>query len=69
MQQGTVIDLDALLALAAARLGTEHGLPMADGVILATARGRSAVLWTLDADFKGLPGVEYRQQRSSGGAG
>ena len=69
MQQGTVIDLDAPLALAAARLSTEHRLPMADSVILATARSHSAVLWTQDADFKGIPGVEYRKQRSSGETG
>ena len=62
MQQGTVVDLDAPLALAAARLSVEHHLPMADSVILATARGQAAVLWTQDADFKGMPGVEYRKQ-------
>jgi predicted nucleic acid-binding protein len=69
MQQGTVIDLDAPLALAAARLSTEQHLPMADSVILATARAQAAVLWTQDADFKGRPGVEYRKQRRSGGVG
>jgi predicted nucleic acid-binding protein len=28
-------------------------------VILATARLHEATIWTLDADFKGLPGVRY----------
>jgi len=69
MQQGTVVDLDAPLALAAARLSIQHGLPMADSMILATARSYAAVLWTQDADFKGLPGVEYRDHRPSGEAG
>lgn len=69
MQQGTVIDLDAPLAVAAARLSFEHRLPLADSVILATARAQAAVLWTQDADFKGMPGVEYRRHRSAGGAG
>ena len=69
MQQGTVVDLDAPLALAAARLSIKHRLPVADSVILATARSYAAVLWTQDADFKGMPRVEYRKQRSSGGAG
>jgi predicted nucleic acid-binding protein len=64
MQQGTVIDLDASLALAAARLSTEQRLPLADSVILATARAHAAVLWTQDADFKGMAGVEYRKQKS-----
>jgi predicted nucleic acid-binding protein len=68
MQQGVVVDLDAPLALAAARLSSEHHLPMADSVILATARGQAATLWTQDADFKGMPGVEYRKQRTNGGS-
>jgi len=69
MQQGTVIDLDAPLAIAAAQLSIEHRLPLSDSVILATARAQAAVLWTQDADFKGMPGVEYRNPRSRGDAG
>jgi predicted nucleic acid-binding protein len=69
MQQGAVVDLDAPLALAAARLSAEQNLPMADSVILATARAQAATLWTQDADFKGLPGVEYRKQKSRGDTG
>ena len=69
MQQGTVVDLDAPLALVSARLSIEHRLPMADSVILATARSHNAILWTQDADFMGIPGVEYRKQRSSGETG
>lgn len=65
MEQATVIDLDAPLAVAAARLSFEHRLPLADSVILATARAHAAVLWTQDADFKGMPGVEYRDHRSA----
>ena len=63
MQQARVIDLDAPLALTAARLSTELRLPLADSVILATARTHDAVLWTQDADFKGMPRVEYRKPR------
>ena len=59
MLQGRVQDLDARLALEAARLGLEHGLALADSVVLATARLHGAVLWTQDADFSGLPGVRY----------
>jgi toxin FitB len=69
MQQGAVVDLDAPLALMAARLSIEHRLPMADSVIFATAQYHAAVLWTQDADFKGIPGVEYRKQRLSGETG
>jgi predicted nucleic acid-binding protein len=59
MRQGQVVDLDGALALVAARLGVELGLPMADSVILATARQYGAVLWTQDADFVGVPGVRF----------
>lgn len=61
MQQGTVIDLDASLAVAAAKISVEHRLPLADSVILATAHAHGAVLWTQDADFEGMPGVEFRK--------
>ena len=64
MQQGAVIDLDAFLALSAARLSVENKLPMADSVILATAREHDATLWTQDADFKGLEKVQYRKRKS-----
>ena len=59
MQQGHVVVLDAPLALSAAKLSHELRLPMADSIILATARARSAVLWTQDADFAGIEGVRY----------
>lgn len=64
MQQGRVVDLDTNLAIAAAELGAETGLPMADSVILATARAEDATLWTQDADFEGMAGVEYRRAAS-----
>jgi predicted nucleic acid-binding protein len=33
---------------------------MADSMILAVARAEGAVLWTQDAHFEGLDGVEHR---------
>jgi predicted nucleic acid-binding protein len=33
--------------------------PMADSIMLATAREYGAPLWTQDADFEGLDGVRY----------
>ena len=59
MQQGEVVDLDAALALSAARIGVDHGLPLADSVVYATARAVGGVVWTQDEDFDGLPGVRY----------
>ena len=64
MQQGTVVDLDVRLALAAARLSFDTRLPMADSVVLATARLHDATLWTQDADFQRLPGVRYRPRKT-----
>ncbi len=60
MMQGRVVELDAMLALGAARLSLDTGLAMADAVILATARADDAVLWTQDAHFDGLDDVEFR---------
>ncbi len=59
MQQASVIELTASLALESARLSLETHLPMADSIILATARASGAVLWTQDADFKDMEGVRY----------
>ena len=64
MQQGMVVDLNAALALSAAKISVEHGLPMADSVILATTRAYNATLWTQDEDFKGLNHVNFRKKRS-----
>ncbi|MBT9173567.1 MAG: hypothetical protein DDT21_01968 [Syntrophomonadaceae bacterium] len=59
MAMGRVVALSQELALEAATLSLELGLPMADSIILATAYANQAVLWTQDEHFKGLPGVEY----------
>jgi len=59
MQQGSIIELDATLAMSAARLSLELKLPMADSIILATARANNATLWTQDDDFEGLDDVKY----------
>jgi len=59
MHQGRIVDLDAPLALAAARLSLRERLPLADSVMLATARAHKATLWSQDADFKGMRGVRF----------
>jgi predicted nucleic acid-binding protein len=60
MRQGQVVDLTAALSFRAASLSLKYSLPMADSIILATARTHSAKLWTQDADFEGLPEIKYR---------
>lgn len=59
MQAGQVVDLDSRLALAAAQLSHALSLPMADSIILATARDRQARLHTMDSDFRGIADVEW----------
>jgi predicted nucleic acid-binding protein len=54
MQRGLVVDLDSTLAIAAAQLSHAHRLPMADSIILATARAHQTRLHTMDGDFRGL---------------
>jgi predicted nucleic acid-binding protein len=63
MQQGKVVDLDATLALRAAKISAELKLPMADSVMLATAQVHEATLWTQDTDFEGIEGVEYVEKK------
>jgi predicted nucleic acid-binding protein len=64
MQQGGIADLDSRIALSAARISIDHQLPMADSVILATARLNNALLWTQDSHFEGIPNVRYRKTGS-----
>ncbi len=63
MQQGKVIDLNTSLALSAAKLSFDLKLPLADSVILATARAYHAVVWTQDVDFERVEGVKYVAKR------
>ncbi len=59
MHQGKVVDLTETIALTAAKLSLQHKLPMADALILATAKSFNATLWTQDNDFEGLTNVKY----------
>ena len=59
MQKGKVVDLNPQLAVAASKLSLEYGLPMADSIILATARAYDATIWTQDSDFRDIPGVKF----------
>ena len=59
MQQGSITVLDVHVALSAAKIGVDLKLPLADSIILAAARANNAVVWTQDADFKGIENVKY----------
>jgi predicted nucleic acid-binding protein len=63
MLRGRSVPLDNALALAAARLSADLRLPMADAIMLATARAHAATLWTQDVDFADVPDVRYVPRR------
>jgi predicted nucleic acid-binding protein len=63
MRQGDIVDLTEPIALVAGRTSVELSLPMADSIILATARAFDATLWTQDADFEGMDGVRFVRKR------
>ena len=60
LQHGQLIELTASLAIAAARISQDEKLPMADSIILASARARNAIIWTQDNDFQKMDRVKYR---------
>jgi toxin FitB len=59
MEEGRVIEMNVLIMTRAARLAKDYRLPLADSLVLATARAYEAVVWTQDSDFEGLSGVRY----------
>ena len=63
MQQGQVVELDEAIALSAAKVSVTLKLPMADSIMLATARMHDATLWTQDGDFEGIEGVQYMEKK------
>jgi toxin FitB len=63
MMQGRVVTLGTTIALSAATLSLHLKLPMADSIMLATARRYDATLWTQDADFRNIPGVRYVEKQ------
>ena len=59
MQEGTVADLTVPVALESARLSLEDHIPLADCIVLATARTHRATLWTQNPNLKNLEYVRY----------
>ena len=59
MGQAKVFEVTASIALQAAKISYLFKLPMADCLIYITAREQNAIVWTQDADFKDLAGVQY----------
>ena len=63
MMQGQVVELDSTLVLSAAKLSGDLQIPMADSMILATARAFDAELWTQDSDLQGLENVRFIEKK------
>jgi predicted nucleic acid-binding protein len=61
MQKGRIIDLTFSIAMKASKLSLQHDLPMADSIILATAREYNCIIWTQGSDFQHIEGVKYFQ--------
>jgi predicted nucleic acid-binding protein len=59
MSLGILADLTREIAVNAAYISSDLQIAMADSIILATARAHNAILWTQDADFEGMDGVQY----------
>ncbi|MFP4195036.1 MAG: type II toxin-antitoxin system VapC family toxin [Desulfobacterales bacterium] len=59
MRKGMVVDLTSSLAVAASKISLENGIPMADSIIIATAKEFNATIWTQDSDFKNINNVKY----------
>jgi len=66
MMQGLVVDLNANISILAAKISLEEKMPMADSIILSTARLYQATVWTEDADFAGIAGVQYIPKKARG---
>lgn len=59
MMRGKLIDVSHDIAVRAAKYSSDYKMPMADALILSTARINNAVLWTQDIHFKGLDNVNF----------
>jgi len=63
LYKGQQADFTAPLALSVAQISVEYKLPMADSIILATARAFDATFWTQDEHFKDIPGVKFIEKK------
>ena len=57
--QSVVINVDEYISIDAAKISCNLKIPMADRIIIASAKSVDAVIWTQDSDFKNLPNVKY----------
>jgi predicted nucleic acid-binding protein len=63
MSLGIIADLTREIAVNAATISSEFNMALTDSIILATARTYDATLWTQDADFEGIGGVQFIEKK------
>ena len=63
MSLGIIADFTREIAVNAAYISSEFKIAMGESIILATARAYEATLWTQDADFEGVGGVQYIEKK------
>lgn len=59
MRLGRVIELTDRRVIAASTIAAQYKLAMADAVMYSIALEHKATFWTQDADYDGLPSVQY----------
>ena len=57
LEKTHIVPVTEAIALLAADLSLEFSLPLADALVLATARAQNAELITSDSDFQNIPGA------------
>ena len=63
MSLGIVADLTREIAVNVATISGKFKIAMADSIVLATAQAFDATLWTQDADFECIDGVQYIEKK------
>jgi len=63
MSLSIIADLSREITVNAAFISSKFNIAMADSIILATAWAYDATLWTQDADFEGIDGVQYIEKK------
>ncbi|MCZ7612118.1 MAG: type II toxin-antitoxin system VapC family toxin [Ignavibacteriaceae bacterium] len=59
MQQAEVLEITSQIAIEGSKISIQNKIPMADSLIIASARSIGAKIWTQDYNFKGLDNVMF----------
>jgi len=59
MQQAEVLEITSQIAIEGSKISIQNKIPMADSLIIASARSVGAKIWTQDYNFKGIDNVLF----------